>query len=40
MMFLGYKHEEASRASAVIHTFPIWVAFLAVPLLGETLVLG
>ena len=40
MMFLGYKHEEASRASAVIHTFPVWVAILAVPLLGETLVLG
>ena len=23
MMFLGYKHAEASRASAVIHTFPV-----------------
>ena len=23
-MFIGYKFEEASRASAVIHTFPVW----------------
>ena len=40
MMFLGYKYEEASRASAVIHTFPVFVAILAVTLLGETLVVG
>ena len=40
MMFLGYKYEEASRASAIIHTFPVFVALLAVTLLGETLVGG
>lgn len=37
MMFLGYKYEEASRASAIIHTFPVFVAILAVLILGETL---
>ena len=36
-MFIGYKFEEASRASAVIHTFPVFVALLAMPLLGEIL---
>ena len=36
-MFIGYRFEEASRASAVIHTFPVFVALLAVPFLGETL---
>ena len=36
-MFIGYRFEEASRASAVIHTFPVFVALLAVPLLGERL---
>ena len=36
-MFIGYKFEEASRASAVIHTFPVFVALLAVPFLGEVL---
>lgn len=40
MMFLGYKYEEASRASAIIHTFPVFVAILAVTLLGETLAAG
>ena len=36
-MFIGYKFEEASRASAVIHTFPVFVALLAMPFLGEML---
>ena len=36
-MFIGYRFEEASRASAVIHTFPVFVALLAMPFLGETL---
>ena len=40
MMFLGYKFEEASRASAIIHTFPVFVAVLAVAVLGETLIAG
>jgi drug/metabolite transporter (DMT)-like permease len=40
MMFLGYRYEEASRASAIIHTFPVFVAILAVAFLGETLAAG
>jgi len=40
MMFWGYKYEEASRASAIIHTFPVFVALLAVTLLGEVLSAG
>jgi drug/metabolite transporter (DMT)-like permease len=40
MMFWGYKLEEASRASAIIHTFPVFVAILAVVFLGETLGFG
>ena len=36
-MFIGYRFEEASRASAVIHTFPVFVALLAMPFLGEIL---
>ena len=40
MMFWGYKLEEASRASAIIHTFPVWVAVLGVVFLGETLSAG
>ena len=36
-MFISYRFEEASRASAVIHTFPVFVALLAMPLLGEIL---
>lgn len=40
MMFWGYKLEEASRASAIIHTFPVFVAILAVVFLGENLVAG
>ena len=40
LMFLGYKYEEASRASAIIHTFPVFVALMAVTLLGETLAGG
>jgi drug/metabolite transporter (DMT)-like permease len=39
-MFIGYRFEEASRASAVIHTFPVFVALLAMPLLGEILSLA
>ena len=39
MMFWGYKLEEASRASAIIHTFPVFVAVLAVWFLGETLII-
>ena len=39
MMFWGYKLEEASRASAIIHTFPVFVAVLAVIFLGETLII-
>ena len=30
MVFWGYKMEEASRASAILHTFPVFVAVLAV----------
>ena len=40
MMFWGYKLEEASRASAIIHTFPVFVAILGVVFLGETLSAG
>ncbi|MEC9309340.1 MAG: DMT family transporter [Chloroflexota bacterium] len=40
MMFWGYKLEEASRASAIIHTFPVFVALLAVLFLGEILKYG
>ncbi len=40
MMFWGYKLEEASRASAIIHTFPVFVAILGVLFLGETLPAG
>lgn len=40
MMFWGYKFEEASRASAIIHTFPVFVALLAVIFLGEVLAAG
>ncbi len=36
-MFISYRLEEASRASAVIHTFPVFVALLAMPFLGELL---
>ena len=36
-MFIGYRFEEASRASAVIHTFPVFVALLAMLFLGEML---
>ena len=37
MMFWGYKLEEVSRCSAVIHTFPVFVAIMGVLFLGETL---
>jgi drug/metabolite transporter (DMT)-like permease len=39
LMFWGYKLEEASRASAIIHTFPVFVAVLAILFLGESLAL-
>ena len=40
MVFWGYKLEEASRASAILHTFPVFVAVLAVLTLGESLIPG
>ena len=40
MVFWGYKLEEASRASAILHTFPVFVAILAVLTLGESLIPG
>lgn len=38
LLFLGLKLEEASRAVAVYHTFPVFVAILAVIFLGEELI--
>ena len=38
MMFWGYKLQEVSRASAVVFTFPVFVAIMATLFLGETLV--
>ena len=40
LVFWGYKLEEASRASAIVHTFPVFVAIVAVFWLDETLVPG
>ncbi len=40
MMFWGYKLEEVSRCSAIIHTFPVFVAVMGVVFLGETLSVG
>jgi uncharacterized membrane protein len=40
MTFWGYKLEEASRVSAVIHVFPVFVAIMAVAFLEETLIAG
>ena len=40
MMFWGYTMEEASRSSAIIHTFPVFVAFMGIYFLGETLSIG
>jgi drug/metabolite transporter (DMT)-like permease len=40
MVFWGYQLEEASRASAIVHTFPMFVAVIAVFWLGETLLPG
>jgi|TARA_B100001971_G_scaffold86380_1_gene79851 drug/metabolite transporter (DMT)-like permease len=40
MVFWGYKLEEASRASAIVHTFPVFVAIVALFWLDETLVPG
>ena len=36
----GYKLEEASRASAILHTFPVFVAMRAALTLNESLVPG
>ena len=38
MMFLGYKLQEVSRASAMVFTFPVFVALFAVVFMGESLV--
>ncbi len=35
LMFYALKTEEASRTVAVFHTYPVFVALMAVPLLGE-----
>ena len=40
MVFWGYKLEEASRASAILHTFPVFIAILAAVTLNERLVPG
>jgi len=40
MIFWGYTLEEASRASAIVHTFPVFVAVMAVFTLGESLIPG
>jgi len=40
MTFWGYKLEEASRASAIIHVFPVFVAIMAVGFLDEVLNAG
>ena len=40
MVFWGYKLEEASRASAIVHTFPVFVAILAAFTLDESLIPG
>ena len=40
MTFWGYKLEEASRASAIIHIFPVFVSIMAVGFLDETLIAG
>lgn len=40
MVFWGFKMEEASRASAVVHTSPVFVAVAAVFWLDETLIPG
>lgn len=37
LMFLGFKLEEVSRASAMVFTFPVFVALFAVAFLGESL---
>ncbi len=37
LMFWGYKLEEVSRCSAIIHTFPVFVAIMGALFLGETL---
>ena len=40
LMFWGLKLQEATRASAMIFTFPVFVAILATFLLGDSLVTG
>ncbi len=38
LLFLGYKLQEVSRASAMVTTFPVFVALFAMVFLGEKLV--
>ena len=38
MVFLGYKLQEVTRASAMVFTFPVFVAIFAVLFMGESLV--
>lgn len=38
LLFLGYKLQEVSRASAMVFTFPVFVALFAMAFLGEKLV--
>ena len=40
LLFLAMRREEASRAVAISHIFPVFVALLAVAFLGESLGLG
>lgn len=37
IVFYNLKTEEVSRVIPVVHTYPVFVAMMAVPLLGETL---
>ncbi len=39
-MSWGYKLEEASRVTAIVHVFPVFVALMAVGFLGESLAIG
>ncbi len=38
LLFLGYKLKEVSRASAMVFTFPVFVAIFAMVFLGEKLI--
>ena len=37
IMLFAFKREEASRVVPIVHTYPIIVAILAIPILGESL---